>query len=264
MRHGSLFSGFGGFDLAAMWMGWENIFHCEKNKFCQELLKYYWPKAELFKDILTSDFTKYANEIDVLSGGFPCQPFSVSGEQQGADDIRFLYPEMLRAIREVKPRWVVAENVRGLTSPKFSHIYEEICSSLEIEGYKTLPPLLVPASAIGADHERYRLWFVAHSNGERYEGVKQFSCNESVQVEVATKTLAARKIGVRTKDELPQPLVISRNNGIPVRLDNITFSKWREQSISGFGNAVVPQIPYQIFKAIEQYEQTIQKTKTTK
>ena len=257
MTHGSLFSGIGGFDLAAEWMGWKNMFHCEKNEFCQKVLKYHWPASELFTDIITSDFTKYANKIDVLSGGFPCQPFSVSGEQQGSGDVRYLYPEMLRAIREVKPGWVVAENVRGLNSPKFSHIYEEICSSLENEGYETLPPLLIPASAIGADHERYRLWFVAHSNSQRYERVKQFGSEESGQMEVAVKALATHKIGVRTQNELPKPFVIGRSNGIPVRLDGITLSKWREGSISGFGNAVVPQIPYQIFKAIEQYENTI-------
>ena len=83
MTHGSLFSGIGGFDLAAEWMGWENKFHCEWNEFGQRVLKHYWPQAELFTDITKSDFTKYANKIDVLTGGFPCQPYSMAGKRLG-------------------------------------------------------------------------------------------------------------------------------------------------------------------------------------
>jgi DNA (cytosine-5)-methyltransferase 1 len=115
MKHGSLFSGIGGFDLAAEWMGWENIFHCEWNPFGQKVLKYYWPNAESFNDITKTDFTKYANRIDVLSGGFPCQPYSVAGKQKGKEDERHLWPEMRRAIMEISPRFIVGENVRGLT-----------------------------------------------------------------------------------------------------------------------------------------------------
>jgi DNA (cytosine-5)-methyltransferase 1 len=83
MKHGSLFSGIGGFDLAAEWMGWENVFHCEWNTFGQKVLKHYWPKAESFNDITKSDFTKYANTIDIISGGFPCQPYSSAGQTLG-------------------------------------------------------------------------------------------------------------------------------------------------------------------------------------
>jgi len=114
MRHGSLFSGIGGFDLAAEWMGWENVFHCEWNTFGQKVLHHYWPNAEQFTDITKSDFTKYANTIDILTGGFPCQPYSSAGKRLGKEDERHLWPEMLRCIREVKPRWVVGENVLGL------------------------------------------------------------------------------------------------------------------------------------------------------
>ncbi len=116
LKHGSLFSGIGGFDLAAEWMGWENKFHCEWNEFGQRVLNYYWPEAELFKDITKSDFTKYYGTIDVISGGFPCQPYSTAGKRLGKEDERHLWPEMLRAIREVSPRYVVGENVRGVLS----------------------------------------------------------------------------------------------------------------------------------------------------
>ncbi len=116
LTHGSLFSGIGGFDLAAEWMGWENKFHCEWNEFGQRVLNYYWPQAELFKDITKSDFKKYYGTIDVISGGFPCQPYSTAGKRLGKEDERHLWPEMLRVIREVAPRYVVGENVRGLTN----------------------------------------------------------------------------------------------------------------------------------------------------
>jgi DNA (cytosine-5)-methyltransferase 1 len=104
MTHGSLFSGIGGFDLASEWMGWENKFHCEWNPFGQKVLHHYWPKAEQFTDITKSDFTKYANRIDILTGGFPCQPYSSAGKRLGKEDARHLWPEMLRAIKEIQPR----------------------------------------------------------------------------------------------------------------------------------------------------------------
>jgi len=101
VTHGSLFSGIGGFDLASEKMGWDNLFHCEWNPFCQKILHYYWPKAEQFTDITKTDFTKYANKIDVLTGGFPCQPYSTAGKRFGKDDERHLWPSMLRAIKEL-------------------------------------------------------------------------------------------------------------------------------------------------------------------
>ena len=111
LRHGSLFSGIGGFDLAAEWMGWDNVFHCEWNEFGQKVLKHYWPQAESFSDITKTDFTKYYGKIDILTGGFPCQPYSSAGKRKGKEDERHLWPEMLRTIREVSPRFVVGENV---------------------------------------------------------------------------------------------------------------------------------------------------------
>jgi len=99
MRHGSLFSGIGGFDLAAEWMGWENIFHCEWNEFGQRVLKHYWPNAKSYDDITKTNFTIHRGSIDILTGGFPCQPYSTAGKRKGKDDERHLWPQMLRAIR---------------------------------------------------------------------------------------------------------------------------------------------------------------------
>ena len=162
MTHGSLFSGIGGFDLASEWAGWQNLFHCEWNEFGQKVLKYYWPDAELFTDITKSNFKKYANKIDVLTGGFPCQPYSSAGKRLGKEDDRHLWPEMLRAIREIQPRYVVGENVRGLTNWNGGLVFDEVQADLEAEGYEVLP-FLLPACAVNAPHRRDRIWFIAYS-----------------------------------------------------------------------------------------------------
>jgi hypothetical protein len=116
MTHASLFSGIGGFDLAAEWMGWENIFHCEWNPFGQKVLAHHFPNSKSYNDITKTDFTIHAGTIDVLSGGFPCQPYSSAGKRLGKEDERHLFPEMLRTIKEVKPTWVVGENVLGIVN----------------------------------------------------------------------------------------------------------------------------------------------------
>ena len=169
MTHGSLFSGIGGFDLAAEWMGWENKFHCEWNEFGQKVLKYYWPNAESFHDITKTDFTKYANRIDILTGGFPCQPYSMAGKRKGKDDERHLWPEMLRCIREVKPKWVIGENVLGLVNWSEGLVFHEVQADLEAEGYEVFPYVL-PAVSVNAPHRRDRVWFVAHSKNNGWNG----------------------------------------------------------------------------------------------
>jgi hypothetical protein len=116
MRHGSLFSGIGGFDLAAEWCGWENVFHCEWNTFGQKVLKHHFPNSISYNDITKTDFTIHRGTIDIISGGFPCQPYSSAGKRLGKNDDRHLFPEMLRAIREIQPEWIVGENVLGIVN----------------------------------------------------------------------------------------------------------------------------------------------------
>lgn len=167
MNHGSLFSGIGGFDLAAEWMGWENKFHCDINPFSRKLCSFYWPEAVSYDNIKTTDFRIWRGKIDVLSGGFPCQPFSTAGKRMGKEDDRHLWPEMLRAIREIKPRYVVGENVRGIASWSDGLVFEEVFSDLEGEGYE-VQAFLLPAVGINAPHKRDRFYFVAKdtsSNG---------------------------------------------------------------------------------------------------
>lgn len=161
-----MFSGFGGFDLAAEWMGWENAFHCEWMKFTRHVLNFYWPQAKSYEDIRKTDFTIWRGRIDVLSGGFPCQPYSSAGKRKGKEDERHLWPEMLRAIREIQPVYVVGENVRGLTNWNGGLVFDEVQSDLESAGYEVLP-FLLPACAVDAPHRRDRIWLVAYKDSNR-------------------------------------------------------------------------------------------------
>ena len=172
MTHGSLFSGIGGFDLAARWAGWDNLFNCEIDLFCRTVLKYHFPDAEQYGDIKTTDFTVWRDRIDVLSGGFPCQPFSQAGKRKGTKDDRYLWPEMLGVIRSVRPRWVVGENVIGIVNWSKGLVFEQVCSDLEAEGYE-VQPFVIPACGVNAPHRRYRTWFVAHRSDARLEDVRQ-------------------------------------------------------------------------------------------
>jgi len=165
MRHGSLFSGIGGFDLAADWMGWTNEFHCEWNPFGRKLLNHYWPEAKSYEDITKTDFSIWRGKIDILTGGFPCQPYSAAGKRKGKEDDRHLWPEMLRAIREIQPTWVVGENVLGITNWNGGVVFEEVCAELENEGYE-VQPFVLPAAGVGAPHKRDRVWFIAHARNE--------------------------------------------------------------------------------------------------
>lgn len=166
MKCGTLFSGVGGPELAAEWMGWENKFHCEINPFGRRILNYYWPKSKSYEDITKTDFTIWRGRTDVLTGGFPCQPYSVAGKGKGTDDNRHLWPEYLRAIREIQPRWVVGENVSGLVSWSKGLVFEQIQIDLENEGYEVIPVLL-PAASVDAPHKRERIFFIAFSSDKR-------------------------------------------------------------------------------------------------
>lgn len=325
MTHGSLFSGIGGFDLAAEWMGWQNVFHCEWNTFGQRVLKYYWPDAISYHDITQTDFTIHRGRIDILTGGFPCQPYSSAGKRKGKEDERHLWPQMLRAIREIAPNWVVGENVYGLVNWSGGLVFHEVQADLEAEGYEVFP-FLLPAVSVNAPHRRDRIWFVAHStrtsertnelrslrpedaeiNGKRTQAIHDaFRSNgfegdapntdsngqhgsnceheeqsgkdgkyaqrdieqndiantESIGQEYALENRELERERFRKSnqrnvwDSFPSVSPIcDGDDGISNRLDGITFSKWRQESIKAGGNAVVPQVVLQIFRTIEEYE----------
>ena len=191
MKHGSLFSGIGGFDLAAEWMGWENVFHCEWNEFGQKVLKHHFPKAISYNDITQTDFTIHRGRIDIITGGFPCQPYSAAGKRLGKDDERHLWPHMLRAIREIQPRWVVGENVLGLVNWSGGLVFEEVQADLEAEGYE-VQPYVLPAASVNAPHRRDRVWFVAYAHGNGHERGQYEGSSEDIDRQENEKFGSAR------------------------------------------------------------------------
>ncbi len=172
LSHGSLFSGIGGFDLAAHWAGWTNLFQVEWNEYCQQILKRNFPDARIYGDIRQFDGKPWRGSVDVISGGFPCQPYSSAGKRLGKEDERHLWPEMLRVIREVAPRWVVGENVRGLVNWSGGLVFEEVCADLEASGYE-VQPFILPAASVNAPHRRDRVWFIAYRSGEQMGASRQ-------------------------------------------------------------------------------------------
>jgi DNA (cytosine-5)-methyltransferase 1 len=332
MIHISTFSGIGGFDRAAEWMGWKNIASCEINPFSRKVLEYYWPESYHHDDIHTLTYKKLDEELKkrfgaqwrsddiVLSGGFPCQPYSTAGKRLGKEDDRHLWPEMLRLIRELRPTWVVGENVRGLINWNEGLVFEEVQADLEAEGYE-VQPFLLPAAGVGAPHRRDRVWFVAYNPNSGIKSVRQKRENSIYETKFTTNTSsnrrtrkwqgvaskagakglrqagklerrpeglsgdenatnsidpglqgnertgthgergraqtfrpASKQIKIPTWDRWPtEPPICSRDDGISSGLAGITFSKHRNESIKAYGNAVVPQVVYPIFKAIEQY-----------
>lgn len=159
MRHGSLFSGIDGFSLAADWMNWQNIFQVEIDNYCQKLLNKNFPNVTKYKDIKEFDGTQYRGTVDILTGGFPCQGFSVAGKQRGKSDTRYLWPQMLRVVREIQSPWIVGENVPGIIKLAL----EDICLALEGENY-AVQPFIIPSASIGAWDKRERVWIIAHLN----------------------------------------------------------------------------------------------------
>ena len=252
MTHGSLFSGIGGFDLAAEWMGWTNIFNCEWEDFPRQVLKHHFPHAQQYRDIREFDATAYAGRVDIVSGGFPCQPYSTAGKRKGKDDERHLWPEMLRVIRECTPRYVVGENVRGLVNWSGGVVFEEVCANLEDAGY-AVQPFVLPAAGVGAPHRRDRVWFVAYADHKgRRDGHGAVQAKDE---EVHQWHNRAQPCDSTPWKRFPTvPAVCGGDDGLPKELDGITFSKWRRESIKAYGNAIVPQVALQIFKAIDRHD----------
>ena len=326
MNHASLFSGIGGFDLAAQWMGWNNIFQVEWDAWCRSILAKNFPDTLRFGDIVEfnkmlqngeiitdTNSNRWSNgekreskakskgrekltninedsrmgssriitipSIDILTGGFPCQPFSHAGKRKGTDDSRYLWPEMLTTIRILKPTFVVGENVAGLVSMDNGKTLDGILSDLENEGYQT-ESFIIPAASVGAWHRRDRIWIVAYSDSlrgrERYGEVQEKngeirqrnynaeSCNSGKESVTDTKCRGQQGQG---KYEQPcnskkgkkrkatesvngcssdiwstEPELGRVANGIPNRVDRL----------KGLGNSIVPHVAFEIFKAIEQ------------
>ena len=289
-----LFSGIGGMSLGLKWAGgFETVAFCEIEKYPQEILKKHWPGVPVYDDIRQRTADRLVSDgiegIQVITGGYPCQPFSVAGQQRGEADDRHLWPEMLRLIAEVRPAWVICENVTG-------HIklgLDQVLSDLEAEGYSSRT-FIIPACAVNAPHRRDRVWIVADTN-------KLTRGSREVHRKPSDKGRAASTAGgesIRPKDneayasnpatcgedvadsesqrvegcwaDRQQEPSLSFEKRIPGR-DCAGFSAdhWaiepgmgrvahgipgRVAKLKGLGNAVVPQIPMTLGKAILEYE----------
>lgn len=297
--HASLFSGIGGAELAALWLGWDNVFHCEIQEFQRKVLEYWFPNSISYEDITKTDFSRWRGRIDVLTGGFPCQPFSVAGKRKGAEDNRYLWTEMLRAIRQIQPTWVVGENVAGLLSMvqpgkeikvgRTDNLFDEnfiyrteqqftidaICKDLEHAGY-SVQPIVIPACAVGAPHRRDRVWIVANRTNAgtesvqqgRKDGISEFGVIAHTKGTGSARELFGKQEQIQSDrqncridksdfaDFPTQSPVCSRNDGLPFRVADLTlsFPQWRSKSIEALGNAIVPQVIYEIFKSIIEVE----------
>ena len=302
MTHASLFSGIGGAELAATWAGWQNLFHCEINPFCRRVLEYWYPNSTSYEDITKTDFSGWRGRVGVLTAGFPCQPFSVAGQRKGAGDDRYLWPQVVRAVHEIRPAWVVGENVAGLlsmvqpgqesalgSSPALfqeggiyrterQYVVETVCQDLEREGY-SVQPFVIPACAVGAKHRRDRLWIVAH----RADAGAESQCGGKDGVLSAGPAPHPGGAGreerhpasepgrtghpARTPvEDLPalrwagfpsaQPALRGGHDGLPFPVDRLAvpYARWRRESVKAYGNAWVPQVAYEIFRAIQQAE----------
>lgn len=386
MTHASLCTGIGACELAATWMGWENLFSCEIDEFCNKVLKYHYPKATHYGNIFEQDFREWRGRVDVLTAGFPCQVYSLAGKRLGDKDDRYLWPQVLRVIEEVRPTWFVGENVAGILSMVLTgeevkvgsytdvcgesytmhetrqvYAVEQIKRDLESIGY-SVQPVVIPACAVGAPHRRDRVWFiatntdgaglpetrseqraagiagdglqrdVANPNGDRF-GIRENKQKYITECQGETNDRSCRKDGITSnpsksgfqervnngkqedaketrtgmegglerhgnervtpdtncvelqgggeeRDDYSQgkesrnerspklffqgwqnfpttePAIRRGDDGISGRLSGITFSRWRQESIKALGNSMVPQVVHEIFKAIEQVENT--------
>lgn len=156
-----LFSGIGGFSLAGSWLGFETVAFCEIDLFAQMVLRKHWPNVKIEPDIRTLDGHDYAG-IDLITGGFPCQPYSIAGQRAGEHDDRALWPEMARVIYECRPRWILIEQVVGFISLAL----DDCLSELESHHYEAWA-VVIPAASVGAWHRRKRVWVVGHTDEPR-------------------------------------------------------------------------------------------------
>ena len=297
LTHLSLFSGIGGLDLAAEMAGFRTVGQCEWADYPTKVLEKHWPDVPRWKDIRTltgeSFYEKTGRRtVDVISGGFPCQPFSVAGKRRGKEDDRYLWPEMLRVISELRPTWVVGENVAGIVNMALDQVYAD----LENEGY-TVQAFIIPACAVDAPHRRDRCAIISHYDqircnvwrpsrkgvygdtpcNETDPGSEDVAYSDSNRLEKPGMQGLSEKQGVLVADSgrrADQPGLGGVATRIPYRLDGgmsvpgywmpepdiprITSKKeHRKDRLQCLGNAVVPQQFYPIFRAIEDIERGI-------
>ena len=246
-----LFSGIGGFSLAAEWAGFKTAAFCEIDESCQKVLKKHWPDVPIHSNIKELNGADYAG-IDIITGGYPCQPFSVAGSQKAQSDDRHLWPEMFRVIAQAKPTWAICENVLG-------HVrlgLDKVLNDLESIGY-ACQPFIIPALAKGANHNRERVFIVAYSasNGQHEsktagsDEAANGNCKEGAHENSNHERLGSLRSGMERGSGSPwsggtEPPSLRVDDGLPDRMDRNKM----------LGNSIHPAIAYEIFKAVGNYK----------
>lgn len=246
LTHLSLFSGIGGLDLAAEAAGFVTVGQCEWAEFQTKVLEKHWPDVQRWRDIrgLSADdfYRKTGHEtVTCISGGFPCQPHSVAGKRRASSDERDLWPEMRRVISEIKPKWVVAENVPGLLSSENGRFFANVLRDFAEMGFD-VGWGITSAAAIGAIHRRERLAIIAYASSIRLQ--RRFTTQERFYSDEQSKRAFTNLLRCADESYIRKSAILRRNNGLPNRVD-------RTKSL---GNAVVPQAFYPFFKAIHDLE----------
>lgn len=265
--HIDLFSGIGGFALAAHWSGFKTEAFCERDEFCQKVLSRHWPTVPIISDIRDFNGTQYAG-ADLLTGGFPCQPFSCVGKRQGNEDDRSLWPEMLRVISEARPTWIVGENVAGIINMAL----DGVLADLEGQGYAT-QAFVLPACAVNAPHKRDRVWIVANaqrSDGQSSEsgrpGLWSAPIGEWTHLDAGGAGLKPQVMAYANRNKKLRkwsykPGMGDMAHGLPARLAGhfdrepaiprvATGIPQRVAKLKALGNSIVPQVAYEILRHI--------------
>lgn len=261
MRFLSLFSGIGGFDLGLEWAGMTCAGQVEIDPYCNAVLEYHWPNVKRVKDIHDVRGDEFG-AVDLVCGGFPCQPFSLAGKRKGKKDDRYLWPEMLRVIKATEPAWVLGENVAGIVGVELDKVYAD----LEGAGYDFPRNLdgkpagfVIPACGVDAPHRRDRVWIVAHaassgslsgtfsevhsgekSTGPRHEKLERYGYVADSRCGSGEGPGSSERGSEISARWFPEPNVGRVVDGIPNRV----------AQLRALGNAVVPQVVAEIGKAI--------------
>lgn len=259
MKVGGLFSGIGGFELGLTRAGMEIAWMVEINDFCQKVLKKHWPTVPIYEDI-KSVTKKELTPVELICGGFPCQPFSQAGKQRGKEDDRYLWPEMLRVIRELKPRWIIGENVAGFINMELENAFTD----LESEGYK-VEAFILPACSVNAPHRRDRIWIVAYTHEvyRQYVGIGQEESHGTIseisnnlwnsekrkedwfKFSMDSGRVSPEKWRNGRSESIARPLLLRVDNGLSRRL--------HKNRLESLGNAVVPQIPEILGRCVRKW-----------
>lgn len=248
LTHLSLFTGIGGLDLAAEWAGFQTVGQCERAEYPTRILEQHWSEIERWRDIHELSANEFFQRTGIekgtltcLLGGFPCQPHSVAGLRQASLDERDLWPEFRRIIDEIRPKWVLAENVRGLLSSEHGRFFRDVLRDFAHLGYD-VGWCSYRAADVGAIHARERIGIVAHAHSERLEGMRkgQISRRKPPSYEYSGGEIE----NWQRLSNLYEPKLLRTHHGVPHYMDRIQC----------LGNAVVPQQFYPIFQAIAELE----------